>query len=133
MAPATALYFAGYESGKRLLNPSNGIAGDMLVGCYAQALAGVAFTPIDIIKERMQASCASVPVPLDCVADVYQCFLPDDNGSHRLYSARLLKQQLQAVSQMADRFCLLENILGKQKLRQGPLAQSHLTPPARVW
>lgn len=58
--PATALYFGGYESGKRLLSPIGGIAGDMLVGCYAQALAGIAFTPIDIIKERMQVRPAGI-------------------------------------------------------------------------
>lgn len=57
VVPATALYFGGYESGKRFLPSHAGIAGDMLVGCYAQALAGIAFTPIDIIKERMQVRC----------------------------------------------------------------------------
>ena len=52
--PATALYFGGYESGKRLMPADYGILGDMLVGCYTQAIAGIVFTPVDIIKERMQ-------------------------------------------------------------------------------
>ncbi|DBA90485.1 hypothetical protein WJX77_005781 [Trebouxia sp. C0004] len=54
VVPATALYFGGYESGKRLMPADYGILGDMLVGCYTQAIAGIVFTPVDIIKERMQ-------------------------------------------------------------------------------
>ena len=54
VAPASALYFGGYETGKRLVPASYGVLGDMLVGCYTQAIAGVVFTPVDIIKERMQ-------------------------------------------------------------------------------
>ena len=69
VVPATALYFGGYESGKRLLSPIGGVAGDMLVGCYAQALAGIAFTPIDIIKERMQASFTMLDAPLPCTCN----------------------------------------------------------------
>ena len=52
--PATALYFGGDESGKRMLPPGSGMLGDMLVGCYTQAIAGIVFTPVDVIKERMQ-------------------------------------------------------------------------------
>ena len=72
VAPATALYFGGYESGKRFLPANAGIAGDMLVGCYAQALAGIAFTPIDIIKERMQVS---AHFPCVCIT-LPSCFVP---------------------------------------------------------
>ncbi|KAA6428932.1 MAG: mitochondrial carrier family [Trebouxia sp. A1-2] len=54
VVPATALYFGGYESGKRLMPADYRILGDMLVGCYTQAIAGIIFTPVDIIKERMQ-------------------------------------------------------------------------------
>ena len=54
VVPATALYFGSYETGKRLVPASYGVLGDMLVGCYTQALAGIVFTPVDIIKERMQ-------------------------------------------------------------------------------
>ena len=32
----------------------SGIAGDMATGLVAQLIAGLAFTPMDIIKERMQ-------------------------------------------------------------------------------
>lgn len=31
-----------------------GMAGDMATGAFAQVLAGVVYTPIDIVKERMQ-------------------------------------------------------------------------------
>lgn len=31
-----------------------GMAGDMAVGAAAQLMAGVVFTPIDIVKERLQ-------------------------------------------------------------------------------
>ena len=54
VVPATALYFGGYESGRRMLPADSGMVGDMLVGCYTQAIAGIVFTPVDIIKERMQ-------------------------------------------------------------------------------
>lgn len=54
VAPASALYFGGYETGKRVVPASYGVPGDMLVGCYTQAIAGIVFTPVDIIKERMQ-------------------------------------------------------------------------------
>ena len=54
VVPATALYFGSYESGKRMLPADSGMVGDMLVGCYTQAIAGIVFTPVDIIKERMQ-------------------------------------------------------------------------------
>lgn len=57
VVPATALYFGGYESGKRMLPPDCGMLGDMLVGCYTQAIAGIVFTPVDVIKERMQVRC----------------------------------------------------------------------------
>jgi hypothetical protein len=30
------------------------MAGDMATGAFAQVLAGVVYTPIDIVKERMQ-------------------------------------------------------------------------------
>lgn len=52
--PAQAAYFAGYEFGKRTVPEDAGIAGDMATGCIAQVIAGVAFTPVDILKERLQ-------------------------------------------------------------------------------
>lgn len=53
-APAQAVYFGGYELGRQLVPPGSGIAGDMAVGCIAQVIAGTAFTPVDIVKERLQ-------------------------------------------------------------------------------
>ena len=32
----------------------HGMAGDMAVGVWAQLVAGVVYTPIDIVKERLQ-------------------------------------------------------------------------------
>lgn len=55
VVPASAAYFGGYESGKLLVPAGAGVAGDMAVGVWAQLVAGVVFTPIDIVKERLQA------------------------------------------------------------------------------
>lgn len=60
-APAQAVYFGGYEVGRQLVPPGNGVAGDMAVGCIAQVIAGTAFTPVDIVKERLQVR--AVPPP----------------------------------------------------------------------
>lgn len=61
-APGQAAYFGGYECGKMIVPERYGLLGDMGVGCIAQLFAGVAFTPIDIIKERLQ-----VPPLLHCI------------------------------------------------------------------
>lgn len=53
-APAQAVYFGGYEIGRGLVPPGKGVPGDMAVGCIAQLVAGIAFTPVDIVKERLQ-------------------------------------------------------------------------------
>eukprot|EP00892_Ulva_mutabilis_P003303 jgi/Ulvmu1/1344/UM011_0072.1 len=53
-APAQAVYFGGYEVGRKLVPSGHGVPGDMAVGCIAQLIAGTAFTPVDIIKERLQ-------------------------------------------------------------------------------
>ena len=55
--PGQAAYFGGYECGKLVIPERYGVVGDMGVGCIAQLFAGVAFTPIDIIKERLQVPC----------------------------------------------------------------------------
>lgn len=52
--PGTMAYFASYELGKQALPPGSGAAGDAAVGVFAQLVAGAIFTPVDIIKERMQ-------------------------------------------------------------------------------
>lgn len=52
--PANVAYFGGYELGKRIVPQDWGIGADMATGAIAQLLAGVVYTPIDIIKERMQ-------------------------------------------------------------------------------
>jgi hypothetical protein len=51
--PAQATYFAAYEFGKSVV-PQGSVTGDMATGCIAQLFAGVAFTPVDILKERLQ-------------------------------------------------------------------------------
>jgi len=55
VVPANATYFGGYELGRWLVPRGWGLGGDVLVGGLAQLLAGVVFTPLDAIKERMQA------------------------------------------------------------------------------
>lgn len=53
--PATTVYFWSYEAAKKLISGRYGAAGDFAVGAAAQLSAGVLFTPVDIIKERLQA------------------------------------------------------------------------------
>ncbi|KAG1657964.1 hypothetical protein FOA52_004735 [Chlamydomonas sp. UWO 241] len=52
--PGNAAYFGGYELGRALVPAGSGTLGDMAVGGVAQLVAGVVFTPVDIVKERMQ-------------------------------------------------------------------------------
>ena len=54
VVPANIAYFGGYEVGKRCIPADWGIGGDMAIGAVAQVLAGVIYTPIDVVKERMQ-------------------------------------------------------------------------------
>jgi solute carrier family 25 citrate transporter 1 len=54
VVPANLAYFGGYELGKAIMPGHWGMAGDMATGALAQVLAGVVYTPIDIVKERMQ-------------------------------------------------------------------------------
>ena len=58
LVPASMAYYGGYESGKALIPAKHGVLGDMAVGIWAQLVAGVVYTPIDIVKERLQ-----VPIP----------------------------------------------------------------------
>jgi Mitochondrial carrier protein len=53
-APAQATYFWTYETGKSLVPARSGVLGDMATGCFAQLVAGLLFTPVDIVKERLQ-------------------------------------------------------------------------------
>ena len=52
--PGNVAYFGGYEIGKALIPPGAGMVGDMAVGAVAQIIAGAVFTPIDVVKERLQ-------------------------------------------------------------------------------
>jgi hypothetical protein len=62
--PGNLVYFGGYELGKKVMRnakefsslpiPLDGIWGDAATGMVAQVVAGLAFTPVDVIKERMQ-------------------------------------------------------------------------------
>ncbi len=58
--PANLAYFGGYELGRRLLPREwaggHAAAADAATGVLAQLLAGVVYTPIDIVKERMQTA-----------------------------------------------------------------------------
>ena len=57
--PAQATYFAAYEFGNSIVPRNSGLVGDMATGAIAQLIAGVAFTPVDIVKERLQVRCLS--------------------------------------------------------------------------
>jgi len=53
LAPlASGAYFVGYESGTRWFGTT--AAASAATGMWAQALAGVVYTPMDVIKERLQ-------------------------------------------------------------------------------
>ncbi|KAF5839700.1 mitochondrial carrier family [Dunaliella salina] len=52
--PANMAYFGGYELGKWLLPDRSGLLSNMATGAIAQLSGGLLFTPVDIIKERMQ-------------------------------------------------------------------------------
>jgi solute carrier family 25 citrate transporter 1 len=49
---ASGAYFIGLESGSRWFG--DGALGAAATGAWAQALAGVVYTPMDVIKERLQ-------------------------------------------------------------------------------
>ncbi|KAL4423639.1 hypothetical protein ABPG77_009226 [Micractinium sp. CCAP 211/92] len=75
--PANMSYFSGYELGKRVAPKNAGLASDLTAALIAQTIAGVAFCPIDIIKQRVQTQAvlagpggASVG-PLAAVRQVY--------------------------------------------------------------
>ena len=53
--PASAVYFYAYETAKSSdLLERLGPLSDFGVGCTAQLSAGLIFTPVDVIKERLQ-------------------------------------------------------------------------------
>ena len=56
-APCSAAYYASYEHGKAIFGDT--ATGGLLTGLYAQLLAGVVFTPVDVLKERLQVSWAT--------------------------------------------------------------------------
>ena len=54
VVPATMVYYAAYETSKKLVPEELGALKGMTVGLMTQLAAGLAFTPVDIVKERMQ-------------------------------------------------------------------------------
>lgn len=56
VVPANMCYFSGYELGKRLAPPDWGISADIFTAVVAQTIAGIAFCPIDIVKQRVQTA-----------------------------------------------------------------------------
>ncbi|KIZ03929.1 hypothetical protein MNEG_4029 [Monoraphidium neglectum] len=52
--PANAVYFGSYELSRRLVPRGWGVGADVATGAIAQLAAGLVYTPIDIIKERLQ-------------------------------------------------------------------------------
>ncbi len=50
--------------------------GDMAVGVWAQLVAGIVYTPIDIVKERLQVphvQCCGCDVLLCCLSGLVTC------------------------------------------------------------
>ncbi|KAL6755146.1 mitochondrial carrier family [Haematococcus lacustris] len=52
--PANMAYFGGYELARSKVPGSWGLVGDMCVGAVAQLSGGLLYTPLDVVKERMQ-------------------------------------------------------------------------------
>jgi Mitochondrial carrier protein len=52
--PGSMAYFGAFEAAKVLLPPDSGVGGGLLTGALAQLAGGLIFTPMDIIKERLQ-------------------------------------------------------------------------------
>lgn len=81
--PGSVAYYGAFEAAKLVLPPGSGVAGGLATGAAAQLVAGAIFTPMDVIKERMQV--ASLP-PLLAPAGTRLTKLPDrhaGNVSHR--------------------------------------------------
>ena len=68
---ASGMYFMGYETTKACLKSVRRddddqqilVLENVLTGIVAQALAGIAYTPVDVVKERMQV-CSVLPTHL---------------------------------------------------------------------
>jgi hypothetical protein len=56
VVPANMCYFGGYELGKRLTPSDWGPGSDVITAIFAQSLAGVAYCPIDIVKQTVQTA-----------------------------------------------------------------------------
>ena len=56
VVPANMCYFGGYELGKRITPSEWGPGRDMATAIIAQSLAGVAYCPIDIVKQTVQTA-----------------------------------------------------------------------------
>ena len=65
--PASALYFGSYHAMRRLLSGDNNVQGsspwrDAGAGAGAEAIASILFTPLDVLKQRMQVAPAGMSV-----------------------------------------------------------------------
>lgn len=58
--PANMCYFSGYEFGKRISPQNWGLGSDLITATIAQTVAGFAFCPIDIVKQRVQTASSLV-------------------------------------------------------------------------
>ncbi len=60
VVPANIAYFGAYEAGRTIVpkvaDGLSPVVQDMAVGTVAQFLAGAVYTPIDIVKERLQVT-----------------------------------------------------------------------------
>lgn len=56
--PAHALYFTGYESSKRFLGRhlGEGSVTNFLSGFWADVMGSLIWTPMDVIKQRLQVA-----------------------------------------------------------------------------
>ena len=126
-------YFGAYEFGKTVAGEHSGMAAHLVAGCFANAVGGLAWTPMDVIKQRLQVQAkllpGQLPPPLHYrgVLHGIAAILKADGprGLLRGYWASLATfGPFSAVY-----FSVLEELKGVVKKREGYASDAELTVP----
>ena len=128
-----ALYFGAYELGKTVAGEHSGMAAHLVAGCFANAVGGLAWTPMDVIKQRLQVQATllpgQVPSPLH-----YRGVLHGIAAILKADGARgLLRGYWASLATFgpfsAVYFAVLEELKGVVKKRNGYSSDADLTVP----
>jgi hypothetical protein len=128
-----ALYFGAYELGKTIAGEHSGMGAHLVAGCFANAVGGLAWTPMDVIKQRLQVQAKlppGQPPPTLHYRGVFHgisAILKSDGarGLLRGYWASLATfGPFSAVY-----FAVLEELKGKVKQHKGYASDAELTVP----